>query len=257
MIGAYLDQIQPGASDDEDDEQPDVEFAFAGASFPAGCQTLVICGPGAASAFALEGMSLQPLSLRFGPVDDSSGARFPPPPRTPSFYQVCGSDGDASASVVVALLETSVPAAYAVAWAEDLLKAVGGSVKVVILDRILRAEWCSCSQEQPEEPFLAGLWSSAWCAAGREQAVVPLPAPNLVEGLPAALLSQCEASRRPCLVALSLQDGAHLGEGCIRGFEALVPALKDLKVLSSNWQRPSYRDAVRKVVPPMSMSIYA
>eukprot|EP00931_Biecheleriopsis_adriatica_P046407 TRINITY_DN26647_c0_g1_i1.p1 TRINITY_DN26647_c0_g1~~TRINITY_DN26647_c0_g1_i1.p1 ORF type:complete len:280 (+),score=45.68 TRINITY_DN26647_c0_g1_i1:86-841(+) len=251
MIHSLLEHIQPGASDDEDDERPDVEFTFRGAGLSAECQTLVLCGPGAASAFALQALELQPLSWRFESSDDSCARIFPPAPKSPSFFQV------AQGAVVVAMLESPVAADFAVEWAQGLLKSLSSDAEVVVLDRILRAEWASSGQRPPEEPYLAGLWTSSWQAAGRETTVPFLPAPNIVEGLLAALLTHCEASRRRCLVALALQDGAHLGEGCIRGFEALMPLLTELKVLSSSSTKLDCRAAVQKVVPPSSMSIYA
>jgi len=58
-------------------------------------------------------------------------------------------------------------------------------------------------------------------------------------------------------VALALQDGAHLGEGCVRSFTGLAPLLQELGVLPADWQQPDFRETVRKVIPPMSMSIYA
>mmetsp|Transcript_69242 Transcript_69242/g.122500 ORF Transcript_69242/g.122500 Transcript_69242/m.122500 type:complete len:251 (-) Transcript_69242:108-860(-) len=250
MMEGFLDQVQPGASDDEDDERMDLQFVLSGASSAGNCRSLVICGPGAASAFALEALSLQPLSWRFDP-EDSSERVFPPAPKTPRFYEVSSS----SSAVIVALLESAVPAEDAVAWSEALLGSFSDLSQVIVLDRKLRAEWVSVDRQLPEEPCLTGLWTSAWASAG--STLSPLPAPNLVEGLPAAVLSHCEALQQRCLVALALQDGAHLGEGCIRGFEVLVPLLKELKVVQDTWKKPDYREALRKVVSPSSMSIYA
>ncbi|CAJ1356508.1 unnamed protein product [Effrenium voratum] len=192
-------------SDDEEDEA-EVDFVFKGEA-SAKCNTLIICGPGPASAFA-QTMALQPLPWRIEPTEDCWTKPFPPLPKSPTFFQ-------ASAGTVVACLDTPVASEYAVAWAERLLTAIGSS-QVLYLDRILRAEWCSCSRERPEEPYLAGLWTSSWSG---KASIPALPAPNVVEGLAAALLTCCEA-RCLCIVALTLQDGAHLSEGCLRGFEA-------------------------------------
>ncbi|CAE7205637.1 unnamed protein product [Symbiodinium natans] len=234
MIHGLLDQIQACVSDD-DDEQPDVSFVLSGMK-DVTCQTLVVCGPGPASAFALQAFNMVPLPLSLESKEDSP-LRPLPPPRAPRFFKA--SDG-----AVVAVLETHVSGEYAAAWAEALLSALGGKPQVVYLDRILRAEWCSFDRCRPEEPYLAGLWTSAF--SGSEKAVPVLPAPNFVEGLAAALLSNCEARSWPCLVALALQDGAHMSEGCLHAFEALVPMLLELQVISS-WQRPKYREALQKV----------
>lgn len=252
MMEGFLDQIQPGASDDEDDERTDLQFALSGDSLSSDqCRSLVICGPGAASAFALASFDLQPLSWRFE-AEDSSERIFPPVPKTPRFYEVASSSG----AVVVALLDSAVPSEDAVAWAGALFDCFS-SAQVMVLDRMLLAEWISVGRERPEEPHLTGLWTSAWASQGSKLQLAALPAPNLVEGISAALLSRCEALQQRCLVALSLQDGAHLGEGCIRAFEVLVPLLKELKVVQDAWKKPNYGEALRKVVPPASMSIYA
>ncbi|OLP91518.1 Proteasome assembly chaperone 1 [Symbiodinium microadriaticum] len=243
MIHGLLDQIQACVSDD-DDEQPDVSFVFSG-EHELTCQTLVVCGPGPGSAFALQVFDLLPLPVRLEPMEDSP-VRALPPPRAPRFFKA--SDG-----VVVAVLDTHVSGEYAVAWADTLLSTLKGRPQVLFLDRILRAEWCSCDRRRPEEPYLAGLWTSAFNGS---ESVPALPPPNFVEGLAAALLSGCEARSWPCLVALALQDGAHMSEGCLLAYEALVPLLIELQVISS-WQRPRYREALQKVIPPTSMSIYA
>mmetsp|Transcript_30746 Transcript_30746/g.57601 ORF Transcript_30746/g.57601 Transcript_30746/m.57601 type:complete len:245 (+) Transcript_30746:43-777(+) len=244
MIHGLLDQIQACVSDEEDD-QPDVDFVFAGLE-ALGCQTLLICGPGPASAFALQALTLDAVSCKLQPKEGSPFRAFPPVPQSPRFFQ-------ASAGVLVALLETSVSGDYAATWADALLSGLPDKTQVLYLDRVLRSEWFSCDRRKPEEPYLAGLWTSSF---GGQEGVPALPAPNVVEGLAAALLSGCEARGWPCLVALALQDGAHMSEGCLQGFEALVPLLLEKKVISS-WQRPKYHEALQKVVPPAAMSIYA
>eukprot|EP00913_Durusdinium_trenchii_P002336 g2158.t1 len=132
MIHGLLDQIQPCVSDDED-EQPEIDFVFSGDA--ARCKTLVICGAGPASAFALQAFALQPLSWSLDPEDklswrneptEASARAFPPLPKSPKFFQVPASEG-----VVVALLEAQVPAEYAVTWAEKLLLSVEGAQDVL------------------------------------------------------------------------------------------------------------------------------
>lgn len=173
-------------------------------------------------------------------IKPEGGRPFPPMPKSPSFFQ-------ASEGVVVLLLD-QVAAEYAVAFAETLLEA-SGAMEVLFLDRLLRSE---CAQPRPEEPHLTGLWSTTW-----PRLQLPLlKAPNVVQGLAAAVLSGCEARGLPCLTALSLQDGAHLSEACLRAFEGLVPVFEELKVVSG-WRRVNYREALQKLIPPASMSIYA
>jgi hypothetical protein len=84
-----------------------------------------------------------------------------------------------------------------------------------------------------------------------------LPTPNSVEGLGAALLTECEAAQRRCLIALALQDGAHLGEGSVHAFSGLAPLLQKLSLIAEGAKRPDYGAALRQVASPLSMSIYA
>jgi len=151
----------------------------------------------------------------------------------------------------------------AFAWTEALLGAFSNAADVLILDRIFRAEWRVLpGSTRPLEPHLCGLWTAAWDisspgGAPKAGGLQPLPIPNLVEGITAALLSACEVARRRCLVALALQDGAHLGEGCICAFEEVLPILTGLGALPADWRPPNYQKAVGLVRAPMSMSIYA
>lgn len=266
MIHRLLDQIQPDASDDEDGPSSDIDFNFTGAAdgdvAPEKCRAVIVCGAGAASAFALSSFPLRPLGWKLEQRKESTASRaFPPPPKTPRFFAV----GDGHALAAVALLDGGVPDDLAMAWAECLLNALPEAQEVVVMDRIFRAEWANVGRGRPEEPHLCGLWTAGWgsagpsCASGADSSgrLSLLPVPNVVQGLGAALLSQCEAERRRCLVALSLQDGAHLGEGCLRAFEGLAPLLREMGALPPGSKPPNYGEAVRKVVPPASMSIYA
>merc|ERR1719433_1483433 len=261
MIHGLLDQLQPDASDEEDDDTPDVEFEFRegeaseakSSMTPGKCRTLVVCGPGAATAFALGAFSLQPVPWRLDFARGKGPARaFPPPPRPPRFHVPSG--GGATA---VAILDGPLPEDLATAWAEALLAGFPEAEEVLYLDRVFRAGWrAACGEERPLEPHLCGLWTAAWGAAGPPGAPAALPAPNIVQGLAAALLTQCEASGRRCLAALALQDGAHLTEGCVRAFTSLGPSLQASGLISDS-DRPKYNEAVKQVVSPLSMSIYA
>lgn len=253
MIHGLLDQIEPGVSDEEDDETLPAEFVFTGKDAEAAasrCRVLVICAAGAASAFALQAFSLSsvPWTMR---IDEEHGPRraFPPPPKTPRFF-LAGQKED----VVVAFLDSPVVADLSMAFSAGLLKAFPAAKEVIVLDRFFRANWVG--RERPEEPYLCGLWSSAWGAKG-PSLCAQLPQPNTLEGLPAAMLTHCEAARKRCLVAMAIQDGAHIGTGSVKGLEGVVPLLQELGVLASDWSPPSYSEAIRKVVPPVSMSIYA
>lgn len=263
MIHGLLDVLQPNASDDEDDDQVDIEFALRStgdAPSAESVRAVVVCGPGAATAFALSAFSLVDTPWSLGAVQGQAGPRaFPPPPKPARILLRQGAQ-EKGAPVAIVLVESAVAADFAGAWAEALLAGFSGATEIIFLDRIYRAAWYSSDgREKPQEPYLTGLWTAAWQSAGlpTKETVAPLPKPNCIEGLGAALLSQCEELQKPCLAALTLQDGAHLGEGCVRGFERLRPVLIHIGLVSEDWQRPSYREAVRKVVPPPAMSIYA
>mmetsp|Transcript_74047 Transcript_74047/g.239391 ORF Transcript_74047/g.239391 Transcript_74047/m.239391 type:complete len:266 (+) Transcript_74047:71-868(+) len=265
MIHGLLDQIQPDASDEEDDEQPGANFVFqanmegdsAGAVSPGDCCAVVVCCPGAASAFALSAFTLQPVPWLLDFAKDGPAPLTFPPCKPQRFH--VSREGPKPAAVV--LLDGPVPAESAAAWAEALLAAFPGASEVIVLDRVFRAGWrTSCGRERPLEPHLCGLWTAAWGAAGPPgsgAALAQLPAPNVVEGLGAALLTECEALGRRCLLALALQDGVHLGESCVRAFAGLTPVLQGVGLLPVSWKEPDYSQGLHQVLPPMSMSIYA
>lgn len=265
MIHGFLDHIEPTVSDDEDDERPDAEFAFRskedGEVQPQSCKAVLVCSPGAATAYAISAFSLTPVQWSLEVVKETLERTFPPPPRSPRFYVACPrGEGASRLQVAVALLEAPVPDDMAAAWSEALLSAFG-EAEVLVLDRIFRAGWrVFGDQERPQEPHLCGLWTASWGCNGPTAgagALAVLPAPNAADGLAAALLTQCEAARRRCLVALAVQDGAHLGEGSLRAFEGLAPLFERLGLRQEGAKAPDYQQAVRQTVPPSSLAIYA
>lgn len=292
MIHSLLDHIQPDASDEEDDErleprfelhvheaagspalapakqQQDIASAIraavsvtpaAGAVRPEACRGLVLCGPGAGVAFALSAFQLRPVPWTFEVAKDQRESIFPPPPRSPKFFVAAGAGDATAAPVAVAFLEAPVAPEFASAWAEAMLEAFGGASEVVLLDRVFRAGWfAGGAGERPQEPHLCGLWTSAWGPEGPcGPRFASLPSPNAAEGVGAAVLAECESACRKCLVALALQDGAHLGEGSLHAFSGLIPLFRRLDLLPEGVQKPKYSEALRQVVPPLSMSIYA
>mmetsp|Transcript_5760 Transcript_5760/g.10299 ORF Transcript_5760/g.10299 Transcript_5760/m.10299 type:complete len:266 (-) Transcript_5760:15-812(-) len=265
MLESLLNQLQPDVSDEEPEEAPPApEFVFevpeVASPAPADCRSILICSPGAATAFVLSAFSLKPVSWRFKLLKEPD-RRFPPAPKPPRFFIA---EGSGEAATVVVLLQNKVPGDLANAWSEALLESFAGAREVFFLDSIISSELrLSAGQPRPQEPHLCGLWTAAWEAAAPSRAphlgkaVAPLPCENVLESIAAALLTQCEAVRKPCMVALALQDGAHVVERCLSGFELLCPALMDLGILPSDWSAPDYREALRAIQPPPSMSIYA
>lgn len=285
MIHAYLDHMDAPASDDEDDRRPDVRFvlktaaedaksagspaaadvAFAppgrGAS-PAACAAIVVCGPGAASAFAasaFDGLRAVPWTLEV--VGGVAPRQLPRPPASPRFLTTAA---DEASSVALVLMVEPVPGELASAWVEALLNAFSAATQVVFLDRLFRAEYRS--DERPQEPHLTGLYTAAWAAAANAEkkecvssAVATLPGPNFVEGAAAALLTACEGEQRQCLVAYTLQDGAHVSSMCLEAFEGLRPLFRSLGLKDGEGRASSvdYLRVLEKVVSPPSMSVYA
>lgn len=270
MLESLLSQLQPEVSDEEDEEAlPAAEFIFEllegvettdSIPLPAACGSIVICSPGAATAFVKTAFSLRPAPWRLTLMKELERS-FPPAPKPPCFFVAEGS-GESVTAVV--LLQNKVPDDLAHAWCEALLAGFAGAREVVLFDSIMSRELqLLAGQQRPQEPYLCGLWTAAWEAAASSRAprlgaaVVPLPCANVLESVAAALLTQCEAAQKPCLAALALQDGAHVVERCLSGFELLCPALMDLGILPPDWQAPNYREALRAVQKPLSMSIYA
>lgn len=286
MIHGLLDHMQPDASDEEDDERQEPRFVLrapeakqdAGDAIrsalaavrpekaaaetdvrPEACGALVLCGPGAGTAYALSTFELKPLPWTFEVVKDTLESVLPPPPRSPKFFVVAGAGAEAlAAPVAVAFLEAPVPPEMAASWTQALMEAFQGATEVLLLDRVFRAGWFAAGGgERPQEPHLCGLWTSAWGPEGPTPRPSAMPSPNSVEGLGAALLTECEVAQRRCLVALALQDGAHLAEGSLHAFSALSPMFRRLALLPAGAKKPNYGEALRQVVSPLSMSIYA
>lgn len=291
MINGLLDQLVPDVSDDEDDDRPDTKFIFqasgdaqsAGGAQQAfsppprlpgqdaGSRALIVCGPGAASAFVLAALApLKPMPWRIDVVKEQAAGDipvFPQPPKSPTFYLA----GSEKAPVVVAMLSAPVPTRFASAWSEALMAGFdslrgcnGGPTEVMVLDRLFRQEFRGPGGiEKPVEPHVCGLWNTKWSGGASPSSEPPCPGmarlstPNLVDGFAAAILTHCEAESQRCLVAFSIQDGAHMSESTVRAFARLAPVLQGVGALPSDWQQPDYKDAIRQVVPPMSMSIYA
>jgi len=256
MIGSLLDQIQPEASDEEEDERPPLEFALQAAVAespmllegapgagvtPGSARAVAVCCAGAGATFARAALALEHTGWSLAAT--GAGRGFPPPP-APTRLFVAG------ASALVLVLEGPVPQEAAGAWAEALLGGLGAA-ELLVLDALPRAAWRP-AEARPLEPHLCGLW-----AGERVPGLAPLPAPNALPGLAAALLQRCEAQGRRCLVALALQDGTHLGEGCLRAFAGLHPRLSALGLLPAAWRQPDYSEALCHAVPPPCLSIYA
>jgi len=284
MIHGLLDFMQPDASDDEDDERQELRFEFqireaaapaeadaaaaiktalsavkpqAATVRPEACSALVLCGPGAGHAYALSCFELKPMPWAFEVVKESVKSQVPPPPRSPKFFVAAGAGAASLAGpVAVAFLEAQLSPEMAESWIEALLAAFKGATEVVLLDRVYRAGWFAAGGgEKPQEPHLCGLWSAAWGAEAPLAQV--LPAPNSIEGLGAALLTECEVAQRKGLVALALQDGAHLAEGSLHAFSGLTSLFRRLALMPEGAFKPKYTEALKQVVAPLAMSIYA
>eukprot|EP00929_Paragymnodinium_shiwhaense_P004437 TRINITY_DN105386_c0_g1_i1.p1 TRINITY_DN105386_c0_g1~~TRINITY_DN105386_c0_g1_i1.p1 ORF type:complete len:257 (-),score=50.85 TRINITY_DN105386_c0_g1_i1:148-918(-) len=256
MIHGWLDSADAPPSDDEY-EGGDLEFAFNSSAKAedaprSACKTVIVAGPGAPTAFVLSAFGkLQEVSWLFDLAEGQEAPIAPPlPPRPPKFY--VASEG----RVAVVLLDSPVAQELAPAWTEAFLDGFPADATVLFLGHIYRTEFCAIGAERPQEPHLCGLWTAA-VAPPACNAVAELPVPNVVGGVAAALLTHCEGTKRRCLVALTLQDGAHLGEGCVRAFERLLPFYEEAGLASKDWKAPDYRDALRKVVPQPKMGIYA
>jgi len=257
MIDAYIEQLNPDGSDEEDDPDVLTEFVLElgqdDKPSPGDCAMVIVCAPGPATVF-LKALapSLQPAPWRLK-LKKEPERRFPPPPK-PTKFLIGGSvSGE---MVAVALLEKELPADLAFAWSSALLAGFPKASQVIFMDTIARAEWrLTADQEKPQEPHLAGLWTSAWSSDTPCPSIVALPSPNSMGGLPAALLSQCEAAKKRGLAALALQDGAHSMASTLVGFQALAPLLEGVGLECE--KAPDLVKAMRQVLPPPSLNIYA
>jgi hypothetical protein len=260
MLESLIDQLNPDGSDEEDDPEALTEFVLdLGSSActisPDGYSTVIVCAPGAASIY-LQALvpSLLPTPWLLKAVKAPERS-FPPPPKAVSFLVASASSGEA---VAVALLEKEVSADLAFAWSSALRDGFPKASQIIHMDVIARAEWRTVSeQERPQEPHLCGLWTSAWGAGSPCPSLAALPSPNFLGGLPAALLSQCEAANRRCLAAFALQDGAHIMASSLVGFNGLKPLLAGTGLPCE--EAPDLVEAVNRVVLPPThhLGIYA
>lgn len=263
MMDALIDQLNPEGSDEEDDPAPLTEFVFElgedDKSAPVGCviapkdcRAVIVCAPGPATVYlrtVLPSLTQTPWRLKLVKEPERL---FPPPPKPTRFLAA----GGVKQAVAVAVLEREIPADLAFAWASALLAGFPEASEVIFIDRIARADWRLVGeQERPQEPHLAGLWTSAWSSEVPCINIAALPSPNFLSGLAAALLSLCEAARKRGLVALALQDGAHAMASTLVGFEALRPLLSDLGLECE--KAADFVGAMRMLLPPPSLSIYA
>lgn len=267
MLESLIDHLNPEGSDEEDDPTPLSEFILdlgkdgdsSSSGYPSSgsnlspkeCRAVIVCAPGPAAVYlqtVLPSLKPMPWSLK---VMKEPERLFPPPPKPVRFLAA----GSAKQAVAVALLEKEIPIDLAYAWSSALLAGFPEASEVIFMDRIFRADWRLVGeQERPHEPNLSGLWTSAWSSAPCPGMTV-LPSPNFLGGLAAALLSQCEAAHRRCLTALALQDGAHAMASSLVGFEVLRPLLSELGLECE--KSPDFVEAMRQLLPPPSLAIYA
>jgi len=254
MLDALIDQLNPEGSDDEDNPEVLTKFGLevrkdAGfTATPADVSAVIVCSGAPAAAYL---RALAP-SLRPAPwllkVVKEPERIFPPPPKPTNFCTV--------GSVAVAFLEQEIVADLSFAWSSALIAGFPKASQIIYMDMICRADWCVTSeQERPQEPHLAGLWSSACGLDAPCPSLKVLPSPNFLGGVPAALLSQCEAANKQGLAAYALQDGAHCLASSLVGFEALRPLFSRIGLECE--KAPDFVEAMKTLVPPPGMNIYA
>lgn len=113
----------------------------------------------------------------------------------------------------------------------DLTQALFDCVKpkqVLILDTIHAASFLSTSRSTTHPPLLRRIQTSHVPLSDdqqhHEQQVNMLESPNLVQGLAAAILTQCEVEQLPAQLFVSLESRHYVAE-CFQAFEQLFPSL--------------------------------
>lgn len=254
MLETLIDQLNPECSDDEDNTDELTQFTLevqkdSGCTVtPLDCKAVIVCAAGPASAYLRALLpSLKPAPWLLKVVKEPE-RRFPPPPKPASFL--------VSGNVAVACLEKEIASDLTFAWSSALLAGFPEASQVIFMDTICRADWrVTNEQERPQEPHLAGLWSNAYGSEAPCPSIKVLSSPNFLGGLPAALLSQCEAGNKRCLAALALQDGAHVMASTLVGFEALRPLFVGIGIECE--KSPDLVKAVETLVSSPSLAIYA
>ncbi|KAL0478765.1 proteasome assembly chaperone PAC1 [Acrasis kona] len=124
-------------------------------------------------------------------------------------------------TILVAEASQKITSLQTFNWTQTLIKNISFK-RLIILDSILQSQYQVDFEAYP--PLLRSITTSKQQLT---KSLIPLEAPNVVEGLAASLLSKCEVLSIPATLLLSLEENHILEGDTLRAFESVVlPSLK-------------------------------
>ncbi|EFA75212.1 proteasome assembly chaperone 1 [Heterostelium album PN500] len=109
---------------------------------------------------------------------------------------------------------------------------------VIIIDSLVDTQFISSDHTHPQPPFIRTLRTSNYVVDSNS--FVPLESPNLVQGITAAILSQCEVEGIQCISLQNLVESSSLCNSSVINLE------NQMKKVNSIFQK----------VPPQSNQSY-
>jgi proteasome assembly chaperone 1 len=130
---------------------------------------------------------------------------------------------------VVVVLVTILPAAErGRAWTSTLLEHVTAT-NVYVFDTMLDSRYRDKSGRRPMPPYVRKLETDARKALNADKMITDdclyYETPNMVEELPAAILTYCQLRKIPAALYLSLEEGSYLRSETLKAFEHVVDVL--------------------------------
>lgn len=221
---------------------PEVEITHEAGAGVAGCTLLLAVGQGpvavarqaCTTATALGSVLLprlpSPAHLPLPNNVDRTAQLLllPAGPPLPAAAGSGGGGGGAGSRVVVALCQDDIPAERSRAWAAAVLGALQPS-RVAVLCTMLAQQFVGGAGDPSEDALVFAVESAAAGGAARAAGLAPLPSGNLLGGLPAAVLTQCQLTGRPCAVGCAVQHmpvaDAQLARGIAAAGDAMAEAV--------------------------------
>lgn len=132
---------------------------------------------------------------------------------------VCSSPERLGHDVLLVLCKQEVKHEHAVKWSRILLEELGKPSRVFLMTEFPRSQFDSPSKYNEEfVPELFSFKTSRFLSGFSSLKLnipSPLPAPNLVSGLPAALMSRLEILQIPALMAVVITDPRYIEESSL------------------------------------------
>mmetsp|Transcript_23127 Transcript_23127/g.38051 ORF Transcript_23127/g.38051 Transcript_23127/m.38051 type:complete len:263 (+) Transcript_23127:58-846(+) len=151
-----------------------------------------------------------------------------------------------SDSVAVVFLQYEVDPDRSYAWAHSLLDNVKAD-RVIVLDTLRESLYQSENPDSVRPPFLRALFTDAG-----ESVCPPLEPPNLVDRVPAAILSYCQLRKIKATLFISIEDRVLLESNTLRAYEQVMASCSSelpLEITSRLPTEEEYRNVLAAYKP--------